>query len=592
MKTLFNKISSFVVCLLIIQTSYSQNMEVTHQANGTTLSVPVESIDSVKFQLVPSPILKKIYQNNGNILGVAVDDIDSITYQIPNSSDLADVTTNQPTVLSSSAAFGGGNVSAEGSTSVTQRGVCWSTTLNPTLANSYTTDGSGLGNFTSSIFPLIPSTTYYVRAYAVNSAGTAYGNTYTITTQVPSSAGTTPIVATSTITYMDGLTASCGGNITADGGLAVIARGVCWAVGVTPTINNSFTVDGAGAGTFNSAISNLLPNTSYFVRAYATNDAGTAYGITYSFTTNALPVISTGIIDDITTGSVNISGSITSDGGSSINSRGFCWAIGSQPTINDNVFIEGSGIGNFNSILQGLLKGTTYYFRAFATNGVGTSYGVPITATLLNFNVIQGNGVTFDGYSYQTAVYGNGQEWMVENLRTTVYSNGDVIPNVQDGNSWIVQTAGAWAHLFNSSQYENSLGKLYNWYAAADSRNVCPINWHLPSISEWMILIDYLGGSSVAGSKMKSVGTDYWQAPNSYATNESEFSVFGSGVRADILNGAFNPIIGDFTRGFFWSSDEMDVDNSKLIYFLNSQVNVSELSENKKIGVSIRCLKD
>lgn len=580
--------------ILLISNNYisSQILEVTHQGNGTVLSVPIESIDSVKFQLVPPPIIKKIYQNNGNILSLATDDIDSITYNIPVSSDLPVISTLQATVLSSTSAFGGGTISFEGSSPIIQRGVCWSTSQNPSLANNFTMDGNGIGSFNSSIYPLSPSTTYYLRAYATNNSGTSYGNQISITTSSANLSGVIATITTTNPVYNDGLTASCGGNITADGGLAVLARGVCWAVGTTPTINNSFTIDGSGAGTFSSLITGLQPNTSYFVRAYATNDAGTAYGITYSFTTKALPNVSSGIIDNITTGSINISGTVSSDGGSPISSRGFCWSTDAQVDINDNIFIEGSGVGTYNSLLQGLLKGTTYYFRAFATNGVGTSYGVPILATLLDFNVVPGNGVTYDGYTYQSAIFGNGQEWMTENLRTTTYANGDIIPNVLDGNLWINQTVGAWAHLFNSNQFENPLGKLYNWYTVADFRNICPNNWHVPSNSEWITLIDYLGGSAVAGSKMKSLGTEFWQPTNLFATNESQFSAYGAGVRAHILNGAFNPIIGNFTHGFFWSADEVDMDNANYILLVNSSVFVNQGFENKKSGISVRCIKD
>ena len=95
-----------------------------------------------------------------------------------------------------------------------------------------------------------------------------------------------------------------------------------------------------------------------------------------------------------------------------------------------------------------------------------------------------GAGVTYGGVNYPTVVLGNGQEWMAENLRTTTYANGDPIPNVTDPNQWGALTTGAWAHYNNDSQYENPYGKLYNWYAVDDSRNVCPTGWHVPSDAE------------------------------------------------------------------------------------------------------------
>jgi hypothetical protein len=293
---MISRIKTIICVILLINfSSFGQNLEITHQGNGTTLSIPIESIDSVKFQLIPQPTQKKIYQNNGNILSLSVNDIDSITYLLPNSSDLPVLSTNTASVLSSNSAFCGGNVTSEGTSSVLQRGVCWSISPNPTLANNYTTDGIGLGTFSSSIYPLSPSTTYYLRAYATNSSGTAYGNSETITTSSAVISGSIPSVLTQTPstypswTFYEGLTANCGGDVTADGGLAVIAKGVCYAIGTTPTINNSLTIDGSGAGAYSSLLTQLLPNTTYFVRAYATNDAGTGYGLIYSFTTFNVP---------------------------------------------------------------------------------------------------------------------------------------------------------------------------------------------------------------------------------------------------------------------------------------------------------------
>ncbi|NBU48141.1 MAG: hypothetical protein EBS34_12035, partial [Flavobacteriales bacterium] len=116
-KILLNTILLFVSFTNI----FGQVLEVTHQTNGTTLSIPIESIDSVKFQLVPPPILKTIYQNNGNILGLSVNDIDSITYNNPNMLNLPLLTTSQPVALSPTTAYGGGTITSEGGSPVTQR---------------------------------------------------------------------------------------------------------------------------------------------------------------------------------------------------------------------------------------------------------------------------------------------------------------------------------------------------------------------------------------------------------------------------------------------------------------------------------------
>jgi uncharacterized protein (TIGR02145 family) len=176
-----------------------------------------------------------------------------------------------------------------------------------------------------------------------------------------------------------------------------------------------------------------------------------------------------------------------------------------------------------------------------------------------------GIGITFDGYTYSTVIFNNGQEWMTENLKTTSYANGDPIPNVTDNNQWENLTTGAWVHYNNDSQYENPYGKLYNWHTVADPRNVCPTGWHVPSDAEWSTFINYLdpnanGGATtpnIAGGKMKSTGTQYWQSPNTDATNESGFSGLPGGYRFD--DGTFD-YIGNY--GDWWSSTEGGTNNA------------------------------
>jgi uncharacterized protein (TIGR02145 family) len=189
--------------------------------------------------------------------------------------------TTTATTITSTTAASGGNVISDGGTSVTARGVCWSTSQNPTTTDSKTSDGTGTGEFTSAITGLSPLTLYYIRAYATNSAGTSYGTQVSFTTSVfvPTLAATT---AASSLT---GTTAASGGNITSDGGASVTARGVCWSTSQNPTTTDSKTSNGTGSGTFTSSITGLSSSTLYYIRAYATNSAGTAYGTQVSFTT-------------------------------------------------------------------------------------------------------------------------------------------------------------------------------------------------------------------------------------------------------------------------------------------------------------------
>lgn len=186
---------------------------------------------------------------------------------------LPSVTTGIVSSVTPTTASSGGNVVSDGGFAVTARGVCWSTTMQPTISNSHTSDGSGLGSFISSVTNLEPNTTYYLRAYASNEAGTAYGEQMSFTTL-----SGLAMVTTSEVTAVTATSATCGGSVSADGGFAVTARGVCYSTTPNPTIASPHTSDGAGLGNFVSQLYNLSSGTTYYVRAYATNGAGTVYG--------------------------------------------------------------------------------------------------------------------------------------------------------------------------------------------------------------------------------------------------------------------------------------------------------------------------
>ncbi len=191
------------------------------------------------------------------------------------------VTTNAVESITNNSAVCGGNVTAYGSTAVSAKGVCWSTLSEPTISDSYTTDGSGLGSFTSNISGLDGNTPYFVRAYATNMEGTAYGNEISFTTTVT---GTLPTVTTDIASSISDSSAICGGEVISEGSSAVIARGVCWST-ILPTIADPHTSDGNGIGHFSSNLTGLEEYTPYYVRAYASNSEGTAYGNEIAFTT-------------------------------------------------------------------------------------------------------------------------------------------------------------------------------------------------------------------------------------------------------------------------------------------------------------------
>jgi len=297
---------------------------------------------------------------------------------------LPTLTTTAVTSITSTTATSGGNITDDGGAAVTARGVCWSTSPNPIVSGNHTTDGTGSGTFTSNMTGLTATTIYYVRAYATNSEGTAYGNEISFTTTNTSTA--LPTVVTNSISAITMTTATSGGNVVADGGATVTARGVCWSTTANPTIALSTkTTDGTGTGIFTSAITGLTAATTYHVRAYATNSVGTSYGGDSTFTTSSvstIPTIITTAISAITTTTGSSGGTINTDGGAAVTARGVCWSTTANPTVAlSTKTTDGTGIGTFTSAITGLTANTTYHVRAYATNNVGTAYGNDLSFT-------------------------------------------------------------------------------------------------------------------------------------------------------------------------------------------------------------------
>ena len=194
---------------------------------------------------------------------------------------------------------------------------------------------------------------------------------------------TLPVVTTVNVTGITQTTATTGGNVTSDGNAEVTSRGVCWATSQNPTTSSSKTSDGTGTGAFTSDITGLVANTTYNVRAYATNSEGTTYGSQVSFSTSQinLATLTTAYVTSIAPTSAISGGDITDDGGGTITTRGVCWSTAQNPTTADNKTTDGSGTGSFTSNLTGLNATASYYVRAYATNSAGTAYGNELNFT-------------------------------------------------------------------------------------------------------------------------------------------------------------------------------------------------------------------
>ena len=410
------------------------------------------------------------------------------------------VTTSAATSIGLNSAVSGGNVTSDGGASVTARGVCWSTASNPTNMGSHTTDGSGAGVFVSNITGLAMNTLYYIRAYATNIVGTAYGTELSFTTLSPPPCGSSitidhgagavaPVIKTVTygtvanipgeltkcwitsnlgadhqaIAVDDATEASAGwywqfnrkqgykhdgttrtpnttwissiietSDWTASNDPCTLEIGGGWRI---PTTTEWTNIDASGNwvnwnGPWNSGlklhVAGYLLNTNgsllsrgvfgwYWSSSQFSSDFGWLFyfrsgassvlnsnktlGCNLRCTKELLPTVTTTAVSNITQTAATSGGNITSDGGSTVTERGLCWGTSANPTITGGHTSNGSGTGTFVSNLTGLNPNTLYYVRAYATNSSGTAYGNQISFTTLSisFNIGQsyGGGIIF-----------------------------------------------------------------------------------------------------------------------------------------------------------------------------------------------------
>ena len=325
------------------------------------------------------------------------------------------------------------------------------------------------------------------------------------------------------------------------------------------------------------------PYISTDVQKWVNDFFKSGYHVLRVVSADALPVLTTTKISAITSTTAASGGTITSDGGSPITARGVCWSTSKNPTIADSKTTNGTGTGGFSSSLTGLTANTLYYARAYATNSAGTSYG-----TQKNFTTQQTTGsvTDIDGNVYNTVIIGT-QVWMVENLKTSHYRNGDAIPTGLSDADWQNITSGAYAIYNNKASNDTKYGKLYNWYAVSDTRNICPVGWHIPTKEEWGTLVTFLGGgdASVAGGKMKSL--NLWKSPNTGATNSSGFTGLPGGLRFEDASFEY---IGTF--GVWWTFTENFTNTAFYEYLYYDNSGISWATDSKSLGCSIRCVKD
>ena len=271
--------------------------------------------------------------------------ISSLLVSSCKKANLPSVTTATVTRIEQTNAYGGGQINNDGGAHISKMGVCWSTAPDPTISDNKTSDSTTVGLFTSHLTGLTPSTVYYVKAYATNSEGTAYGDEVSFTTDDVAA----PTLTTTGLKSVSLTSAAGGGDITNDGGIAITARGVCWNTTGSPTTDDNHSSDGPGKGIFYSTLTGLTINTTYFVRAYATNSLGTSYGDELEFTQmepvldndgNAYSVVSVGtqvwMGENLKTTTFNDGTPIpkvaTGSEWAVISTPAYCWYNNSEPT--------------------------------------------------------------------------------------------------------------------------------------------------------------------------------------------------------------------------------------------------------------------
>jgi uncharacterized protein (TIGR02145 family) len=305
-----------------------------------------------------------------------------------------------------------------------------------------------------------------------------------------------------------------------------------------------------------------------------------------------IPTVTTDSVTGITSNSATLGGNVTQDGGSPVTSRGVAYGLSTNPSTSGNITTDGSGVGSFVSTLTGLTASTTYYVRAYATNGVGTAYGNEISFSTNSSNGFSScGGVTdVDGNSYQTVQIGT-QCWTQSNLTVSKYRNGDNIPNITDNTQWSqtnTSNTGAWCNYNNDANNGTTYGKLYNWYAVNDSRGLCPTGWHVPTDSEWNVMVKYLDPNAdtvSAGWQNTNAGTALKSATGWNGTNSSGFTALPGGNRTGLSD-------FDGSLGTWWSSTAIGSGSTWCRNLRSSYSEVHRGNCDKRYGGSVRCIRD
>ena len=508
-----------------------------------------------------------------------------------------------------------------GGAEITAKGFCYSTSENPTMEDSKISGEQVEGDyFIATVTGLLPVTTYYVRAYATNSAGTSYSEQVTVsTTTAPA------IVADVTSSEITGVSFKVSSEITNNGGAEVTEKGFCYSTTENPTVEDSHkTVDGDD---FEATIAELANGTTYYVRAYAVNSEGTAYSEQTSVHTLALATVADVTSSDITGISFKVSSEITDNGDAEVTEKGFCYSTTENPTVEDSKkVVDGN---EFETTIAGLANGTIYYVRAYATSYAGTAYSEQISVKTLQ-GVLNGKFSISDDkqiyFSQGNLQYNNGEWRFAEHQYTIIGSNNswdnrdlfgwgtsgydDKTPNMTSKNNsdygdgkkdiagtnydWGVYNAisnggnqaGMWRTLTSNEWYYliQTRTDASSKYGVATVNNVnglvlLPDDWTLPN------------GLTFTSGVSTEWGEEYYPTINNYTIEEWTKMEANGAVflpAAGSRNGTYVYAVG--TNGAYWSSTYLSTDDAYDMDF--SEHHVRRDAYNRYSGQSVRLVKD
>jgi len=407
-------------------------------------------------------------------------------------------------------------------------------------------------------------------------------------------------VTTDSVTDVAYRSCTAQGSIIDIGEDGITQHGFCWSTSQNPTLADNKMELGPknSPGRFSEFLTELSPNTTYYIKAFAQSHDEVFYGDQKSFVTLAAtePTVITTAIHNITQTTAQCGGEVTDDGGEDIKMRGICWSTVPNPTIADSYTDNGLGLGLFVGDLTGLDPGTTYYVRAYATNTIGTSYGEE-----LSFDTQWPQSGVFNdpregGHEYDWVRMGE-QIWMADNLA--------YLPEVSSGISsatnpiyYVYEYYGTDVNDAKASDNYKTYGALYNWPAAIDA---CPDGWHLPSDDEWKQLEMFLGMSQgdadntgLRGTDIGSILAQYsfiWEdgaLENNPSFGESDFTALPGGQ----IHWSYASHVDEGMEGYWWSNSSYDEDMSWFRSINYDNTGVNRDYNRKSTGYSIRCIKD